>query len=1054
MEGTKKRRPAVILFVIVSIFSTAAPLSGEDDPGGAALPDNTPVREVPGGEKPLKGGKGRHTSVVLQLKWYYQFQFAGYVAAREKGYFREEGLAVEIREGGDGIIPLDEVVEGRADFGIENAEALLGRLNGKPVVAVAAFGQHSPLVLLTPKDSGVRTPHDLIGKKVMMGGGKRDSEIVAMFYREGVPLDSITKLGYTLDVETFLDPDIAAIAAYSTNTPYILKKAGAEYTIISPLSYGIDFYSDVLITSEKMMRREPETVLAFRRAAVRGWEYALANPEEIAAILRRNYDAAKSIGHLLFEAGELRNLMLPELVEIGHMSPNRWRRIADTFVELGMTEEDYSLDGFIYEEYLETNSEVLRRIGAVFLAVIAAAMIVALVLFAFNRRLKGAVASRTEALYEKEQDLIKAQEISRVGNWVVDLSDRKVRVSDQFRDIFGLAEGEVTYQQVFDRIHPSYKSIVASVFEDTAARGGKGDIEFRIIAEGGEEKYIRALGEIRPVPDTGGGREMYGTVQDITEKKLAEEQLHIQRDLAVGVGGASTLEEAAALSIFGAMELTNADCGGVYLLNPRTKALEVIHTDGLPENYLEAATSSSLAENIWNRLTEEPFVEVRRDNSTLNALNNASGESLEAALFFPLTYHGKNFGFVLVGVHDRSKFRSFEREALESLTAQIANVILQKQVEEELKLSERRYRGLFESMMDGVVQTDGAGRYLEANDAFLRIVGYSLDELRDMTYLDITPEKWHNLDEQIMSDEIEKRGFSDEFEKEYVRKDGKTVPVALRVWAGEGEAGRKEYWAVIRDITLRKRNERIIEKSVRDLARSNEELKQFAYVASHDLQEPLRAMTGFSELLLERYGGKMEEDAHEFLSFIVDAAARMQQLINDLLSYSRLNTRAKPFESADIGEVIETAKLNLTALIDETGAQIETGPMPAVSCDRQQMTQLFQNLIGNAIKYRRPGEQPRVSITAEEIPGYRVFRVQDNGIGIKDEFLEVIFKVFQRLHTRDEYEGTGIGLAICRKIVERHGGEIWVESEYGKGARFSFTIAKEMQQSKENAGAW
>jgi PAS domain S-box-containing protein len=423
-------------------------------------------------------------------------------------------------------------------------------------------------------------------------------------------------------------------------------------------------------------------------------------------------------------------------------------------------------------------------------------------------------------------------------------------------------------------------------------------------------------------------------------------------------------------------------------------------------------------------------------------------------VFFPLTYHGKSFGFVFVGVHDRSKFRFFEREALESLTAQIANVILQKQIEEELKLSERRYRGLFESMMDGVVQTDGDGRYLEANDAFLRIVGYSLAELRNMTYLEITPEKWQNVDEQIMSDEIEKRGFSDEFEKEYVRKDGKIVPVAIRVWAGEGEAGRKEYWAVIRDITQRKRNERIIEKTVRDLARSNEELKQFAYAASHDLQEPLRGMTGFSELLLERYGGKLEDDAREFLSFIVDAAARMQQLINDLLSYSRLNTRAKPFEPADIGEVIETAKLNLTALIDENGAQIETGPMPTVSCDKQQMTQLFQNLIGNAIKYRRPGEQPRVSITAEEIPGYRVFRVQDNGIGIKGEFLEVIFKVFQRLHTKDEYEGTGIGLAICRKIVDRHGGKIWVESEYGKGARFSFTIAKEMQQPEENADAW
>ena len=1011
-----KLRGAVLLLFIAPLFLHLPLVRGEDAPAAE---------------------EGSLKKVVLQLKWVYQFQFAGYVAARDKGFFREEGLSVEIRQGGSEIVPTEEVTAGRADFGVENSEALRERLNGKPVVALAAFVQHSPLVLLTPKGSGIRTPHDLIGKKVMMGEGKRDSEIVAMFFLEGVPLESITKLGYTMDVDTFLDSEIAAIAAYSTNTPYILHQAGVEYNVINPISYGIDFYSDVLITGEKMMRKEPETALAFRRAAVRGWEYAMQHPRETAEYLKNNYDIEKSIDHLLFEAEELRSLMLPELVEIGHMSPTRWERIAETFSDLGMIEEEYSLDGFIYEEYLETDTRLLRKAGAVSLAVFILAIAVVLVLFIFNRRLKRAVASRTEALYEKEQDLIKAQEISRIGNWVMDLADRGIRVSEEFRKIYGLPEEEVTCEQVMDRIHPSYRNLVESVFEEMVRQDGKGEIEFRIITPKGEEKYIRALSEIRQPA------EMYGTVQDITEKKLAEEQLHIQRDLAVGVGGASTLEEAAALSIFGAMELTNADCGGIYLLNPRTKELEVIYADGIPKDFLGYAEMSPSGKNLWNRLTEEPFIEVRQDNPALDALNKASEESLKTAVFFPLTYHGKNFGFVTVGVHDRSRFRSFEREALESLTAQIANVILQKQVEEELKMSERRYRGLFESMMDGVVQTDGDGRYLEANDAFLEMVGYSLDELRGLTYRDITPEKWHGMDEQIMSNEIERRGFSEEFEKEYIRKDGTVVPIAVRVWAGEGEAGRKEFWAVIRDITQRKQNERIIEKSVRDLARSNEELKQFAYAASHDLQEPLRGMTGFSELLLERYGGKLEDDAHEFLSFIVDAAARMRRLINDLLSYSRLNTRAKPFAKADVAEIIETAMLNLTALIDEHDARIETGPMPTISCDRQQMTQLFQNLIGNSIKYRRPGERPRVSITVEEIPGYWLFRVQDNGIGIKEEFLDVIFQMFQRLHSKDEYEGTGIGLAICRKIVERHGGEIWVESEYGKGARFSFTIAKD-----------
>ncbi|MBI2954676.1 MAG: PAS domain-containing sensor histidine kinase [Chloroflexi bacterium] len=252
------------------------------------------------------------------------------------------------------------------------------------------------------------------------------------------------------------------------------------------------------------------------------------------------------------------------------------------------------------------------------------------------------------------------------------------------------------------------------------------------------------------------------------------------------------------------------------------------------------------------------------------------------------------------------------------------------------------------------------------------------------------------------------------------------------------------------DIAERKRAEEelreahdTLEQKVRertaDLARSNADLQQFAYVASHDLQEPLRAIAGYVQLLARRYQGKLDADADDFIIHAADGAARMQALIDDLLAYSRVNTQGQSLKPTDSSAVLERVLASFRLVVEKNGAVVTHDQLPTVMADASQLSQLLQNLIGNAIKFHGK-EPPRVHISAEQKGDEWVFAVRDNGIGIAPQYFERIFLLFQRLHGRARYPGTGIGLAICKKIVERHGGRIWVDSEAGKGATFYFTI--------------
>ena len=359
------------------------------------------------------------------------------------------------------------------------------------------------------------------------------------------------------------------------------------------------------------------------------------------------------------------------------------------------------------------------------------------------------------------------------------------------------------------------------------------------------------------------------------------------------------------------------------------------------------------------------------------------------------------------------------------------------------RASEARYRGLLEAAPDAMVVVNQTGDIVLLNRQAEKQFGYSRDELLGQQVTNIIPE---GFAERLIADDL--RSAEDALAQQIgtgieltaLRKDGTDFPIELML-SPLASGDTILVTAAIRDITVRKKAEADLLQTVAELNRSNEELGQFAYLASHDLQEPLRMVASYTQLLSRRYKGRLDSDADEFIAFAVDGASRMQRLIEDLLSYSRVGTKGQPLVATSSEDALEQALANLHVAVAEHGAEVTHDPLPTVLADEVQLIQLFQNLVGNAIKYQ-DSDVPKIHVSAAR-NGDRMwtFSVKDNGLGIGPEYLEKVFGMFERLHKRDEYAGTGIGLAICRKIVERHGGEISVESQVGEGSTFHFALA-------------
>ena len=554
-------------------------------------------------------------------------------------------------------------------------------------------------------------------------------------------------------------------------------------------------------------------------------------------------------------------------------------------------------------------------------------------------------------------------------------------------------------ERVLDKFWRALKA--GEIWEDTFPLRGRDGV------------YRSFLSRAVPIRDaTGKVVRWFGTNTDISEIQKSEKNLAGLEDRYRG------LLEAAP----DAMVVVNQS-GEVVLLNVQAEKQFAYSRDEL------------VGQNVTN-IIPEGFAERMIADGTRTAAEALAQQIGTGIELYGLRKDGSEFPIEIM----LSPLESAEGVLV---TAAIRDISVRKDAERHLAQTEARYRGLLEAAPDGMVVVNKRGEIVLLNAHAEKQFRYWRDELIGKKVKSIIPE---GFAERLIADgtrtaaEALEQQIGTGIELIGLRKDRSEFPIEIMLSPLESAEGIL-VTAAIRDITNRKQAEAHLLEKVQELNRSNEELEQFAYLASHDLQEPLRMVASYTQLLSRRYKGKLDSDADEFIAFAVDGANRMQRLIQDLLLYSRVEKKGHDLLEVSSASALKKALFNLQGAIEQSGAIVTQDTLPDVTADENQLVQLFQNLVGNAIKYQAPGV-PQIHISAARNGAPRwIFSVRDNGLGIDPQFFEKIFGMFQRLHKRDEFEGTGMGLAICRKIVERHGGSISVESTPGEGSTFSFTLA-------------
>ncbi len=635
--------------------------------------------------------------------------------------------------------------------------------------------------------------------------------------------------------------------------------------------------------------------------------------------------------------------------------------------------------------------------------------------------------------------------------YAIDAGGRITYISPVVSHVSGHRPEDLIGHQYLELVHPDDRARVQARLGAILA-GENGPSEFRMVSASGEVRWVRTF--TRPIVVDGQVVELRGVLSDITD--LKQQEVAVRRSEAL-------LARMADLSPFG-YYVVDCRTDRVLYSNDRFCRLwgeEDLCRDLRREEFRNrdlVARVAPLADDPGAFIAScsplqgegdraEVMDEVRlRDGRVLWRYSTPIPGDEERSsgrlyLFKDVTDERRQVEELR---RYRDELEGLVRERTDELTRANANLRREMAVRElatrQQLYSEQRFIRIFDQAPIGMAIVSLESRFLRVNAALCRLTGYTREELLTLGPYDIThPDDVSTgleLTESLASGDREDYAR----DKRYLQKDGSTVCVHMTIGVVRDASGRPLHlFSMAEDITAQKKAGEQLRVYADALRESNEDLQRFAYVASHDLQEPLRSIVSFSQLLERRLAGDKDADVRDFLGFIVEGGVRMQALIQNLLVFSRVTTAGQPFQPTDAASVVADVLRDHRAAIAESGAVVTVGPLPVVRSDPSQLHQVFTNLVGNAIKYRG-GHPPEIGISAERVDGCWRFAIADNGIGIEPEYHDRVFELFQRLHTKEEYAGTGIGLAVVRRIIERHGGSIRVESSPGEGSTFFFTL--------------
>ncbi|ATX78930.1 PAS domain S-box-containing protein [Mariprofundus aestuarium] len=1006
---------------------------------------------------------GADDAISLQLKWKHAFQFAGFYMAVEKGYYRDEGLNVKLIEGGPSKNPIEYILMEEGRYGITDTGVILARADGKPVKTLAAIFQHSPLALAVRADSGIRKFSDLKGRKAMMQSGHMDAVILAAMKKSGLNQGDFIRQNTSFNLDDLINRKTDAFSIYTTDQPHQLEDLGIPYHILHPNDYGIDFYGDLLITSDDEVANHPERANAMIRASMKGWQYALDNLDETVELIQKQYNSQHlSKSQLYFEAVKTGEMILKNVVNPGYMSLARWQKIAQTYQDIDLISADFEVNGLVYEPALELE-EIL---GQYLWQLLVFGLLSLLAIFALQTLLlRRMVKNRTAELETSEARFHKLVDNVPGITYRCAYDENRTMdyISDAVETVSGYPASDFYANQIrsfASIIHPDdTKQIIKDMIKAVKHKEPY-TLEYRLICRNGQVRWVHERGQA--VFDAAEKVVcLEGNIFDISEQKQTESQVKstsmILEMIASDRNLPHILEE-----IVRVHEKRHPEMKASILLLKEGRLYKGA-APNLPDEYNRALEGIEIGPMVGSCGTaaysrKRVIVEdISTDERWSPYKELALLLGLQACWSEPILDSDGHVLGTFAMYYDHPALPDNEEIAEITNAAKLSAIAIERSlyIEKMQKLS-----SAVEQASEVVTITNSNGEIEYVNPAFTRITGFSSDEAMGKTPQLFRSDEYQKL--AIEMREVIRLGNTWQGKIIEKRKDGSTYPAMLTISPIRSDDGTITHFVgVHEDISkIQKLEEQFYQ------AQKMESIGTLVGGIAHDFNNMLAGITG--NIYLAKRLAEGQPKITTKLENIQGLSNRAADMIKQLLTFAKKDVVEKrtilltPF-------IKETFKLHRVSVPEDIDFSLEIEANMKVSADITQLQQVLLNLLNNARDAVEDVKQPVIRIRLEKFqpdPGflsshesaknapYAHLTIKDNGYGIPEEDLDNIFEPF--FTTKSVGKGTGLGLSMVFGAVQSHNGIIDVRSKVGKGTTFHIylpLITTELENKEETQAA-